>query len=97
MHDGADDVEDIAQQPHNDELDREGIGAAALKVLDNLRREDDNWQPRVSIIIQQAASMAKKKLIGVGYLLQQAIEMDLGHGDSSRQQKRTHCRVLMTK
>lgn len=42
LHDGANDVEDITQQPYNDELDRESICAAALEVLYDLRREDDD-------------------------------------------------------
>ena len=47
LHDGADNVEDISEQPDNDELDREGICAATLEVLNNLRREDDNYKAQL--------------------------------------------------
>lgn len=39
---GAQDVEDIAQQPHDDELDRQAFRAAAAEVFDDLGREDDD-------------------------------------------------------
>lgn len=42
LQDGSEDVEDIAEQPDDDELDRESIGASALEVLDDLRREDND-------------------------------------------------------
>lgn len=42
LQDGSKDVEDIAQQPDDDELDRESIGASALEVLDDLRRKDND-------------------------------------------------------
>ncbi len=42
LHDGTQDVEDITNQPYNDELNGESICIAALKVLNNLRREDDD-------------------------------------------------------
>lgn len=44
MQKGSQDVEDIADEPYNDELHGEGVGAASLKVLDDLRGEDDDCQ-----------------------------------------------------
>lgn len=40
-------VEDISQEPNNDELNRESISAVSLEVLDDLRGEYDDWK-RVS-------------------------------------------------
>jgi hypothetical protein len=42
LEDSAEDVEDVSDEPYYDELDREALGAAALEVLENLRREDDD-------------------------------------------------------
>lgn len=39
---GAEDVEDIAQQPGNDELDREAVGRFSSEVLYDLRGENYN-------------------------------------------------------
>lgn len=39
---GAQNVEDIAEQPDDDKLDGEAFGAAAAEVLDDLGREDDD-------------------------------------------------------
>lgn len=36
-------VEDISQEPNDDELNRQSIGAASLEVLYDLRREYDDW------------------------------------------------------
>lgn len=44
LQNGSEDIEDISQEPSNDELNRKGIGAAALEVLYDLRREDDHWR-----------------------------------------------------
>lgn len=42
LEDGAEDVEDIAQQPDDDELDREAVGRVSSEVFYYLGREDDN-------------------------------------------------------
>jgi hypothetical protein len=42
LEDGAEDVEDIAQEPDDDELGREPFCAAPPKIGDDLRREDDD-------------------------------------------------------
>lgn len=42
LEDGAEDVEDITEEPHDDELYRESFGAASLEVLEDLWREDDD-------------------------------------------------------
>lgn len=44
LKNSAQDIEDIANKPNYDELHGEGIGAAALEVLDDLWGEDDDWQ-----------------------------------------------------
>jgi hypothetical protein len=43
LKNGTQNVEDIAKKPDNDKLNRESIGTAALEVLDNLRREDNDY------------------------------------------------------
>ncbi len=42
LQDGAKDVEDIAEQPDDDKLDRKALGAAPAEVLDDLGGEDDD-------------------------------------------------------
>lgn len=42
LKDSAKDVEDISEEPDDDELDRQGVGIASLEVLDDLRGEDDD-------------------------------------------------------
>ena len=42
LEDGAENVEDITEEPHDDELYRESFGTAALEVLEDLRGEDDD-------------------------------------------------------
>lgn len=42
LQDRAQDVEDIADQPDDDELDREPIGITLAELLYDLRREDDD-------------------------------------------------------
>lgn len=49
LHNGADNVKDIAEQPYNDKLYRQGIDIAALKVLDDLGREDDDCGKGLSV------------------------------------------------
>lgn len=39
----AQNIEHIAEEPDDDELDRESVSRAALEVLNDLWREDDNW------------------------------------------------------
>ncbi len=70
LHDGADNVEDISEQPNNDELDRQGIDIAALKVLENLGGEDDDYGKGLVSIVRWDGS--------AGCVPQQAMEMDLG-------------------
>lgn len=40
MQDGAEDIEDIAGEPDDDEQEGEAIGGGASEVLDDLWRED---------------------------------------------------------
>lgn len=42
LEQGPNDIKHISNEPGDDELDGEGIGAAALEVLDDLGREDDD-------------------------------------------------------
>jgi len=42
LKDGAQDVEDIAEQPDDDEDEGEAIGRCATEVLDYLRGEDND-------------------------------------------------------
>lgn len=44
LQDRSENVEDISQEPDDDELNRKSVGAASLKVLYDLRREYDNWR-----------------------------------------------------
>jgi hypothetical protein len=81
LHDGADYVKDISQQPDNDELDREGICAATLEILNNLWRENDNYKQQLASCMQRTQNRS-----AVGYLLQQAMDIDLAMQDP-RQQK----------
>lgn len=39
----SENVEDISQEPDDDELNRKSVGTASLEVLYDLRREYDNW------------------------------------------------------
>lgn len=48
LKDGSENIEDIAEEPYDDELNRESLGAAPLEVLEDLRGEDDDWELRVS-------------------------------------------------
>lgn len=41
MHDGSQDVEHVAEEPDDDELDREAVCARAAEVFDDLGGEDD--------------------------------------------------------
>jgi len=40
LKDGAQDVEDIPEEPNNDEDEREAIGGRATEILNDLRGED---------------------------------------------------------
>lgn len=40
LEDGAEDVKDVAEEPDDDELEREAVGGGALEVLDDLGGED---------------------------------------------------------
>lgn len=42
LHNRPEDVEDISQEPDDDELNRKSIGAASLEVLYDLWREHDD-------------------------------------------------------
>ena len=42
LQDSTEDVKDISHQPYNDKLNRESVGTAALEILNDLRREDDD-------------------------------------------------------
>jgi hypothetical protein len=53
LQDGAEDIEDIAEEPNNDELDREGIGGASLEILYDLRRENDHCEKSVTVVRQE--------------------------------------------
>lgn len=50
LEDGTQNVEDIAEQPDNDELDRQRIGGASLEVLYDLRREYDNCDESATLL-----------------------------------------------
>lgn len=49
-------VEDIAQEPDNDKLNRKSVGAASLEVLDDLRREYDNWRGVSECCVEEAVA-----------------------------------------
>jgi hypothetical protein len=68
---GAEDIEDISQQPHDDELNGEGIGATPLEVLYDLRRKYNDWR-RVSWAAL-ASTLARRRR----HSPQQAMDMDL--------------------
>jgi hypothetical protein len=53
LQDGAEDIEDIAEEPNNDELDREGIGGASLEILYDLRRENDHCEKSATLVRQE--------------------------------------------
>lgn len=42
LHDSTENVEDIAHQPYDDELEREAVCIAASEILEDLGRKDDN-------------------------------------------------------
>jgi hypothetical protein len=50
LEDGAQNIEDIAEQPDNDELDRQRIRGASLEVLYDLRREYDNCDESATLL-----------------------------------------------
>lgn len=70
LKDSTQDIEDIAEEPHDDELDRESFGTAPLEVLEDLRREDNDW--KLGLARRSRASQRSYE-----NLPQQAMEIDL--------------------
>lgn len=63
LENGANDVEYISKEPDNNELNGQCIGATALKVLDDLGRENDNYIKQS----QQSATAVKNETGGRAY------------------------------